>query len=70
MNWKVFRLMQEDVEKQTGKKLLNVGSVAFMGFTTPLGMDVLQRSGMLKLFLQVLDGSSKILLPTVRISQP
>ena len=26
VNWKVFRLMQEDVEKQTGKKLLNVGS--------------------------------------------
>ena len=26
MNWKVFRLMQEDVEKQTGKKLLNIGS--------------------------------------------
>ena len=23
---KVFRLMQEDVEKQTGKKLLNIGS--------------------------------------------
>lgn len=26
VNWKVFRLMQEDVQKQTGKKLLNVGS--------------------------------------------
>ena len=26
MNWKVFRLMQEDVEKQTGKELLNIGS--------------------------------------------
>ena len=26
VNWKVFRLMQEDVEKQTGKKLLNIGS--------------------------------------------
>ena len=26
VNWKVFRLMQKDVEKQTGKKLLNIGS--------------------------------------------
>ena len=26
VNWKVFRLMQEDVEKQIGKKLLNIGS--------------------------------------------
>ena len=26
VNWKVFRLMQEDVEKQTGNKLFNVGS--------------------------------------------
>ena len=26
VNWKVFRLMQEDVEKQSGKKLLNIGS--------------------------------------------
>ena len=28
VNWKVFRLMQEDVKKQTGKKL-NVGSCGF-----------------------------------------
>ena len=26
VNWKVFRLMQKDVEKQAGKKLLNIGS--------------------------------------------
>ena len=26
VNWKVFRLMQEDKKKQTGKKLLYVGS--------------------------------------------
>ena len=26
VNWKVFRLMQEDVQMQTGKKLLNVRS--------------------------------------------
>ena len=44
-------------------------AVVFMWFTTPLGMDVLQRSGMLKLFLQGLDGCWKILLPTVRITQ-
>lgn len=25
-NWKVFRLVEEHVKKQTGKKLLNVGS--------------------------------------------
>lgn len=69
VNWKVFRLMQEDVEKQTGKKLLNFGSC---------GLHVIHNSSRdgcstaewkFKLFSQVLDGSLKILLPAVRITQ-
>lgn len=69
VNWKVFRLMQEDVEKQTGKKLLNIGSC---------GLHVIHNSSRdgcstaewkFKLFSQVLDGSLKILLPAVRITQ-
>ena len=67
MNWKVFRL-QEDVEKQTGKKLLNIGSCGFHVIHNSFGDGCSAAEWELKLFLQVLDGFLKILLPAVRIT--